>query len=173
MRYWSNVFCIAMGPALTLPITGVLESTGCLSWRFLGPALTLPITGVLLLLIIIILTATNIHSDCIYSSPYFVFLPRKSPHTAGSRLNNMTPYYTSTWLDIRYNHYAIGLHAIPGLVDRRSSQAASGISASHTNPHKMLLHWMHSPRYTSHIQSSLSNPALYNPAPSINQHNFQ
>ena len=23
------------------------------------------------------------------------------------------------------------------------------------------------------IQSSLSNPALYNPAPSINQHNFQ
>ena len=94
MRYWStsNVFCIAMGPALTLPMTGVLESTGCLSWRFLGPALTLPITGVLLLLIIIIkMTATNIHSDCIYSSPYFVFLSRKSPHTAGSRLHNMTP----------------------------------------------------------------------------------
>ena len=34
------------------------------------------------------LTATNIHSDCIYSSPYFVFLSRKSPHTAGSRLHN-------------------------------------------------------------------------------------
>ena len=32
------------------------------------------------------------------------------------------------------------LHAIPGLVDRRPSQPASGISASHTNPHKMLLH---------------------------------
>ena len=27
--------------------------------------------------------------------------------------------------------------------------------------------------YTSLLQSSLSNPALYNPAPSINQHNFQ
>ena len=55
------------------------------------------------------------------------------------------PCYTSTWLYIRYNYYAIGLHAIPGLVDRRPSQPASGISASHTNPHKMLLHWMHSP----------------------------
>ena len=150
MRYWSNVFCIAMEPALTLPITGVLESTGCLSWRFLGPALTLPITGVLLL-IIIILTATNIHSDCIYSSPYFVFLSRKSPHTAGSRLHNMTPCYTSTWLYIRYNYDAIGLHAIPGLVDRRPSQPASGISASHTNPHKMLLHWMHSPIHFAYI----------------------
>ena len=57
----------------------------------------------------------------------------------------MTPCYTSTWLYIRYNYYAIGLHAIPGLVDRRPSQPASGISASHTNPHKMLLHWMHFP----------------------------
>ena len=144
MRYWSNVFCIAMEPALTLPITGVLESTGCLSWRFLGPALTLPITGVLLLLlllIIIILTATNIHSDCIYSSPYFVFL---SIQQGVVYIIIMTPCFTSTWLYIRYNYYAIGLHAIPGLVDRRPSQPASGISASHTNPHKMLQHWMHS-----------------------------
>ena len=78
MSYWSNVGCKGMGPARTLPITGVLESTGCRSWRFLAPALTLPITGVLLL-IIIILTATNMHSDCIYSSPYFVFLPENLP----------------------------------------------------------------------------------------------
>ena len=58
---------------------------------FLGPALTLPIAGVVLLLIIILLTSTTIHSNCIYSSPYFVFLSRKSPHTAGSRLHDMPP----------------------------------------------------------------------------------
>ena len=70
----------------------------------------------------------------------------------------MTPCYRSTWLYIRYNYYAIGLHAIPGLVDRRPSQPASGISASHTNPHKMLLHWNAFPRYTSHILILLMVP---------------
>ena len=45
-------------------------------------------------------SATNVHSNCISSSPYFVFLSRKSPYTAGSRLHNTTPCCTSIYVTI-------------------------------------------------------------------------
>ena len=127
--------CLALSCAVSfLPITGVLESTGCLSWRFLWPALTLPITGVLestgclscrflwpalsrpfriilettgslfqsmfLLTHPITYSATNVHSNCMSSFLYFVFLSSKSPYTPGSRLHNTTPCYTSVYVII-------------------------------------------------------------------------
>ena len=45
-------------------------------------------------------SANNVHSNSISSSPYFVFLSRKSPYTAGSRLHNTNPCYTSTYVII-------------------------------------------------------------------------
>ena len=62
-----------------------------------------------------------------------------------NRINKVVVSSSPFRIIIRYSYYAIRLHAIPGQVDRRPSQPANGISASHTNPHKMLLHWMHSP----------------------------